>query len=43
MDIKLVMEAVCLMKEASEDGLADQASGLNSGALLMAARQLEAT
>ncbi|KGG28113.1 hypothetical protein EV14_1950 [Prochlorococcus sp. MIT 0703] len=36
-------ETFCLVKEASEDGLADQASGLNSGALLMAARPLEAT
>ena len=42
MDIKLVIETVCLVKEAIDDGLADQASDLNSGELLMAARPLEA-
>ena len=41
MDIQLVQETVCLMKEAIDDRLDDQTSDLNSGGLPMAARPLE--
>ncbi len=42
MDIQLGEETFCLMKQAGDDALADQAGDLNSGELLMAARPLEA-
>ena len=41
MDLQLVQETVCLMKEAIDDDLDDQASDLNSGVLTKTARPLE--
>lgn len=43
MNIQLGKETFCLVKKASDDGLADQASDLNSDVIPMTARALEAT
>ena len=43
MNIQLGKETFCLVQEASDDGLADQASDLNSDVIPMTARALEAT
>ena len=43
MNIQLGKETFCLVQEASDDGLADQASDLNSDVISMTARPLEAT